>query len=396
MKPSPNQTFKKPSRLVIPNENSKDQRWFIKYWPYNVLYNEHVLRRYYKIPEAETKEERIRIADNICLSIDQQLKSGHFYDPRPDGSSDQPAKIMILLDMYLKQKGYMRPRSLQVTTAAVLKFKKYLNEAGLTYSLINQFKPEHAHGYLDYLMSKKLSNRTVNNEISHIRTFFNHTIDRLPDIINRNPFKVVKKLKTSVGRNLAFLPNQVTELIEYQSKYPDMDFLVKFMYYTLMRTNEIANLKVKHIGMFDPNKIYLDKSISKNGYERHVVIAPALKDMIIRRKILQQDPEHYIFSLSKLKKTNKRRMFQPGPELIRSVRFGERYRRWVLDKLNYTKDYTFYSWKHTGVINAKMNGVPDADIMQQTGHKNMESYNHYLKSLGLFATGEYANRVPEI
>jgi hypothetical protein len=41
-------------------------------------------------------------------------------------------------------------------------------------------------------------------------------------------------------------------------------------------------------------------------------------------------------------------------------------------------------------------GVTDANIMQQTGHQSYASFTKYMKSLGLFARGQFADKVPEI
>jgi hypothetical protein len=64
--------------------------------------------------------------------------------------------------------------------------------------------------------------------------------------------------------------------------------------------------------------------------------------------------------------------------------------------LGYSELYTFYSWKHTGVISAHKAGVSDDDIMLQTGHKNYGSFQVYLKSLGLFQNETFAKMIPKL
>ena len=75
-------------------------------------------------------------------------------------------------------------------------------------------------------------------------------------------------------------------------------------------------------------------------------------------------PDHYLFSRDGCK---------PGIEFLPGKVLGARYRYWVLDKipeLAGNRDYTLYSWKHTGVVEAIKAGLKPYEIMKQTGHRN--------------------------
>jgi len=61
---------------------------------------------------------------------------------------------------------------------------------------------------------------------------------------------------------------------------------------------------------------------------------------------------------------------------------GSRYRKLTKDlKLN--KDYTLYSWKHSGVVAAYKAGIDIKTIQSQCRHHSLEQTDIYLKSLGL-------------
>ncbi len=105
-----------------------------------------------------------------------------------------------------------------------------------------------------------------------------------------------------------------------KQKESSLLFLCQFMYYTLLRTNEIASLKVKNIGQYAKDKIYLTSEFSKNRVERHIVITEQLNKLIEDLGIREYDPEFYIFSKG----------FVPGRQHYDSKRFGQRFRENIL------------------------------------------------------------------
>ena len=110
-------------------------------------------------------------------------------------------------------------------------------------------------------------------------------------------------------------------------------------------------------------------------------------DKLLKQHIPKNaDPDWYLFSKG----------FQPGPEHYNSKYFGERYRENVLDMLKYHKDFTLYSWKHTGVVMAVEAGVPHADIINQGGWNDPHSYFTYLKGLGLMVNDGVKTKWPDL
>ena len=85
---------------------------------------------------------------------------------------------------------------------------------------------------------------------------------------------------------------------------------------------------------------------------------------------------------------------KPGKRYNDYANMGKYYRDRVLNPLNFSKDHTFYSWKHTGVVLAHKNKVPDYKIMQQGGWRTYAAFARYLKSLGLEDNQEFINKMP--
>lgn len=72
---------------------------------------------------------------------------------------------------------------------------------------------------------------------------------------------------------------------------------------------------------------------------------------------------------------------------------GDRIR--IVEKLKMKKNFTLYSWKHTGVVNAYHAGIDIKSIQMQCRHHSIQQTDTYLKSLG-FTDNEEILRIPEI
>lgn len=385
----------KPATLTIPAESAKDQRWYITYWPFSVRQSRHIRRRVYNLPDLIDASKKEKECIELCKRLDRLIRNGMVVKEKPSLKS-APRFINHYMDEYLDTLQNKKERSIKAITGSLNKFRKFLVKNGYQYYIPIDFDSSHVLKYRNSLIKSGLKNRSINNDMAYAKTFFFYIVHMYPNHVDKNPFSLIKTLSVENKRNTAYLPHQVEALLEVQKQVPDLDFIAKFMYYTCIRTNEMSQLRIKQIGMYHPNQIYIPKEHSKTSKERHVHIPEALERLFEKFGVRDYPEDYYLFSFEPSGKYKVRGTFKPGPKKHDYRYFGQKYRQQVLSKLNYSNDYTLYSWKHTGVISAKRAGVSDADIMQQTGHVNYSSYLTYLKSLGLFANGEYAAKIPEI
>jgi integrase len=382
----------KPARLVIPTTSD---RWYIIFYIYDVQCGQLKRKRFYDLPQAENKEQKIYLANLVCNQLNSKLASGILSDKNKyhkqliaDENFTNPLKYHIYVSVavmrVIKAKEFSEERTQQTYTSIAQSFCDYIKNTDKEPD-IESFATIHAKNYLASLLTRGLSPRTFNNHLLTLRTIWQEGIDL--KFFTTNPWKEIRRQKCSIGKNIAYLPHQQSEILKFAQSYPHLLFLIRFMYYTLARTNEISQLQVKHIGMFTPDKIYIPASVSKNNHERHVIIPAGLEKEFIKYGIRKLNPEWYIFGKDK---------YKPGPVLMPTKRIGQKYREWILAKLKYPVVYTLYSWKHTGVIAAHKAGVSDDDIMLQTGHLDYGSFQKYLKSLSLYDNKEFALKIPEI
>ena len=382
----------KPARLVIPSNN---QRWYIILYIYDVQSGQVQRKRFYNIPPEENNAKRIYTANQICSELNKKLSEGFVSDKQKYRRSqiihqnEQSPVIFklrasVAIMRVVNAKQYNEERTYQSYFSIAKSLCTYLDDLKENPD-VDQLGNEIALQYLQSLLHTGKSPRTYNNHLLTLRTLWQEGIDL--KYFNTNPWKAIPRVKTPIGKNIAYLPAQQKQIIEFAIRYPELLFLIRFMYYTLARTNEIGHLKVKHIGMYTPDKIYLPASVSKNKIERHIIIPPGLEKEIQKFNIRNMDPEWYIFSQDK---------FKCGPKRMDTRRIGQKYREWITSKLKYPVVYTLYSWKHTGVIAAHKAGISDDDIMIQTGHKDYGSFQKYLKSLSLYDNKDFALKMPEI
>ena len=381
----------KPASLVIPSPDSKDKRWYIKVYANDPNKRQNVLKRYYRI-EGNTVSEKRRNAAFKIKKINEALATGASFQ---NFIETKPTRAWLLregFEHYRNSKRHTRSFGRKLDSY-IKPYLDFCDKFEYLDSSITVIDKKHALHFERYIKSQGYSNRTINNYIGYAKAVWNYFIQQ--DEVRDTPFKNITSLKNSIGKNLAFLKSQIEILKPIHAQYPDLDFLAKFMYYTLARTNEISLIQVKHFNLYHPRQLYIPKENSKNGYERHIVIPAQLYDLILERGILNYPPDYYVFSKSD-EKTNKYKPIQPAAHPTNSIRLGAKYRETILNPAKIGMDYTLYSWKHTGIINAHRAGVSDADIMQQSGHRNYESFTKYMKSLGLFASGQFAAKIPKI
>ncbi len=389
----------KPARLCKPSVNAKDQRWFIEYYIFDEAIGKTRRIKEYEVNNIESVRQRSRFARLRILDLNNILFEGAYINSAEDEARDEFQKIRERSDFltlndafshFIKhlEKKNARKRSIRQYGFVFKKFSEFNKSRGIHNPLIFKITRDHIEYYLDRLMDQEgLSARSRNNHLGFLKTIFIYAYKQLaPDHIGEPPICKISKIPTSVGRNIAFSDDQISELTKYMAIHdPDVLFLCQFMYYTLARPGEIAQLKVKHIGMIRNNCIFIPGEVSKNRMDRHVEITPALGRILQKRGIYEQDPENFIISPT----------YSDGKKPKNPKKIGSGFRK-VLDKLGYSKDYTLYSWKHTGVVKAWKAGMSQASIQTQMGHTNTASFQAYIKSLSLLENKEFVEKMPDL
>lgn len=363
------------------------KRWCISFWAWDGIQQKMVRKRLYEINKYKTEAERRAYANNYIKELNKRLKAGMHLNNVEDKDEIKIKSLRILnaLDYALELiKATKRHETYLSYNSDVNAFKSFLEKNNLDHIVVTHLKKEQVYLFIDYLqVNKGLSNVTVNNKLACLKSLFSKLEER--GIVETNPFSKVKNLKKIVtNKNLAYSPEQVQDLKKaLQENEPYLWLFVQFIYYTYIRPAELRRLKVGSID-FVNGKITISANISKNKNESTLSLPLPLLKELKRLGIDKFDKSLYLFTAKK----------EPSFKEISKNYMSLRHKA-LLDEKGFDNNYTLYSWKHTGVVNAYKAGIDIKSIQLQCRHSSIEQTDHYLKSLGFQENKEIMN-IPEI
>lgn len=183
-----------------------------------------------------------------------------------------------------------------------------------------------------------------------------------------NPFADIKVKKKKKRSLLPFHPTQVAAIKEIAIvRDPQLWDAIQFEYYLLFRPAEIRQLRIGNI-IFDEYAVEAHSDITKDDDEVRKMIPLPMRPMI--EKYREYPRNWFIFSHNG----------QPGERMLSVNNLATRHRK-ILDLLDYSNRYAFYSWVHTGIRESVMQGIPHKQLQLQKGHSDLEVFDEYLKGL---------------
>ena len=256
----------------------------------------------------------------------------------------------------------------------ILVFEAWMIKNEFADTEIAQFTEINLNQFLNQTFKdKNWSTRTYNNYLKFMVTFFGHC-KRLEknDTGNRQLKYELDpdglQLKRSVAqKNKAYTPMQIAAIKEETSKpgYENLRDYIEWIFYSLMRPDEIRNLQVEKIDI--PSRQM--RIIGKTG-DRIVPISDQLYRLIQRRGVLNAKPKDYVFGW--FGGVNNR--------LVGPRHFREKFQD-VKEKLGLDGNYTLYGLKHSAIISMINSGIADEQIRLLSGHRTIEAFTVYKRDL---------------
>lgn len=397
-------TFKyRKARLYIPSPEAKRPEWYIQYWAWDVTKGKLKKFTDFQVNKLDKSEaQKKRWAQHRCAEINRLLDQGYHYNPEKKKFLEEQEKfkkfksslpVKDLFDEYIKsieRKNYSKERlktnyHLNGYKSKSKKFSSWLSNKSMGTLSADLIEEEHIEEFLRYLyFDLDFSMRTRDNYLVFLKSFFSWCVEE--KIIVKNPTKRFKKRNKKLGRNIAYNAKEQKELLSWmKNNRPDFYFLSLFIYYTFIRVEECALLKIENINQYQSGVIRIPEEVSKTGFLRNVTIPKQLMELLKEFKVLNYPSHFFLFSNN----------LEPGPDYYPAKYFGNRYGKVIRPKFKWmTKDHTLYSWKHTGIVELKRAGIEDAFIMTQSGHRTVSGYQTYLKSLGIEKNERLVNGFP--
>jgi len=153
-------------------------------------------------------------------------------------------------------------------------------------------------------------------------------------------------------------------------KDPELWLAVMFEYYCALRPgHEIREMKIKDID-FTAGTVRVDRARAKNRVERIVTMPRQLLEQLRNfYRLHEYNRELYVFG----------RGGMPGTQHIGKNKLNYKFNK-IRKRLNMPREYKFYSWKHTGAIEADECNIPIKDISNHLGHSSLSITNVYFQN----------------
>ncbi|MPR31962.1 tyrosine-type recombinase/integrase [Cytophagaceae bacterium SJW1-29] len=355
--------------------------WYIEWYAWDVDKGE--LRRGRKQCPAKYKTDKARRAwaGPVVDRLNKLLNEGaHFAAGTDQKEADffkerVPADVLAALDEILKlNAANFRKKTKGTYQSAVNKLRGFFAYYDIKPMPLARVPDNLGARFTEYMQTVLGNNaRTVNNTNNQIKILFNLMDGR--GWIDKGKVKTKKLGETDSGKNIAFLPEH-QEIIEAWLLANDFDLWVftRFLYFAFIRPRELAALRFENINLTQ-RAVMVPGLVSKNKKLQPAAIVEPFRVVLT---------DHVWPRSGK----GRGRVFGKGltlggPGVLAENAAYERHRVALAACGLAGLDYTLYSWKHTGVVNAYLAGVDIVSLQQLLRHQHLSTTEVYLKSLGL-------------
>ena len=216
---------------------------------------------------------------------------------------------------------------------------------------------------------RKLSGNSIQKYENIITSVFEHM--KKEKVIYFNPVHDLPKCNRI--NDQAPRPIMRDDIVRFKKeliKDPQLWLAVQLEFYCLMRPgHEIRELRISDID-FGRGTVRIDRRRAKKRIERIVTVPKQLMEQMISFYQLHTYPRDlFVFSKGGL----------PGTKPIGKNNLRYRFNA-IRKRLNMPYEYKFYSWKHTGAVEADEAGLPMADISRHAGHNDIKTTGIYLRN----------------
>jgi integrase len=216
---------------------------------------------------------------------------------------------------------------------------------------------------------KKISKVTHQKYKVNLSSFFEYLISQ--KIILRNPVYDLPQCNRINDQASRPIQREDIEIFKKEMiKDPELWLAVQFEFYCALRPgHEIREMKIKDID-FISGTVRVDRTRAKTRNERMVTIPRQLLVQLREPyRLHEYNKEYFVFGKYGI----------PGPEFIGKNKLRYKFTS-IRKRLNMPLEYKFYSWKHTGAVEADQADIPMKDISLHLGHTSLRSTDFYFRN----------------
>lgn len=330
-------------------------RWYLEYYETKgpVRIRIKVYGGINRIPDPAGRAIKAQqLAWDICLQGSHLKRSGS-----------------VVMDTLIKYRNTYRIKTFQSITSRVKTFLRYLEQHNITDIALTT---EQANDFILELINAGLASATVKSYINSLGALYRK--------LGLNPWEGTMKIKVQSRSLMYFNQEQKQAIISHcRAKNRMLYIAIKILYSCFIRPGELRLLKRADFHL-DQGFIEIRPEISKNGKSQKVMIPDAIMEDI---EYIERLPMGvYVLTQTDKKTIGKNTLNKAHARVMRELKiFGP---------------YAFYSWKHTGVVDAVKAGINIKDIQLQLRHHSLDMVNEYLKNLGVLDSADLRARMPRL
>ena len=347
----------------IPAELRQNKDWIVVFYAKNPVSN-LLERQRLRVPKIKSNSERLQFAKKMVVDINAKLLTGWSPFMSETGKNYKSWNQAVSdFEKYLQKQlkdNIMRPDTVRSYNSNLNMLKLFISEKNLKITFALQINKIFCVQYLDWVYMERLNSATTrNNHLVFLRLFANYLVGR--GILAENPTNGIKNLPKTPKKRI-YIPIDVRLKIEKEIDTWNTGFSVccKLIYYCMVRNTELGKLKVKNINL-NQNSIFIPKEISKNKKDETVTIPNDFKP-ILQKHILEAKEDDLLFSANN---------FFPGAKKL-PIRKIQNYWDRLHKKIDFKKEYQFYSLKDTGITDLFLAGLPSIKIRNQARHSSIQ------------------------
>lgn len=345
------------------------KRWYVEYYIPCPETSKRIRKREYgfvnKVKDADKRQD---LLEKLKLQIIQNIEFET--SNKPDFISNDKKSITYFLNLYLSEKRkVLEFESIRTYVKSLKCFHAYLKLKSLTAVQPHVISKQIIIDFRNYLTDKK-GNRSVNNDIDFVKSFFEYLIKQHENILIKNPCSNILKLPSKSESHVAYTKKQAQEISAYL-KDNDLQMLhyCRFIALGFLRCKETRHLKIGDID-FDKKTITLSAKIGKTHKRTVKPMLETLYNHLVEMNIKDLSPNLYVFT-----QKNK-----PGIKITYDNYFQKKYKK-VKTHFKLSNKHTIYSFRHTFVCELLDSGASWHEIMKYTGHTTMASFEKYARSI---------------
>lgn len=304
------------------------------------------------------KRDGIKHAMKIANDITEKLMNG--WMPAFESSDKKLyTPILKLRDLYLEDKKRdVREVTLTNYRSITKMFGEWIEATNRTHKVSGNFKREDAVYYMDYIISKGLSNRNYNNTLKGMKAMFSWAVEHCYCV--ENPFISLKTKKKENKKRILVDAESRKKIKEYLEKEnPQFLLVCLLVYHSAMRPKEIANIRISDINIAGRYITVTDDN-AKNGKARCATITKDIIEMLA--KFASKKGSLYLFGQNK--------ELLPDTKRCALSKFGKLWSE-MRKSCKLDQRMQLYSLRDTGMIDLLHAGVNELSVQHHYDHSSL-------------------------